>query len=199
MQLSGAAEPSLRRSLPLTVREVVVERTDAGDIARRILNRVSLFIEPGIVLAVTGPSGAGKTTLAEALLFGAGAIRAKGSLTRGTTVCDHDPQARRHHHTMAQLLEILGLTGELIAHPGRKRDLVGEHLADGGTMRGLGPCHVLEHRRVRDGGDGIGARLGQLAERAVQELDPHRAFALEEPAQRPGGRFSDYSLVATRE
>ena len=67
MQLSGAAEPSLRRSLPLTVREVVVERMDAGDIARRILNRISLLIEPGIVLAVTGPSGAGKTTLLHAI------------------------------------------------------------------------------------------------------------------------------------
>lgn len=67
MQLSGAAEPSLRRSLPLTVREVVVERTDAGGSARRILNRASLLIEPGMVLAVTGPSGAGKTTLLHAI------------------------------------------------------------------------------------------------------------------------------------
>jgi putative ABC transport system ATP-binding protein len=67
MQLSGAAEPSLRRSLPLTVREVVVERMDAGGVARRILNRASLLIEPGIVLAVTGPSGAGKTTLLHAI------------------------------------------------------------------------------------------------------------------------------------
>ena len=42
-------------------------------------------------LALVGHAGAGKTLLAEALLFGAGATRAKGSLVRGTTVSDHDP------------------------------------------------------------------------------------------------------------
>ena len=51
-------------------------------------------------LALLGHAGAGKTLLAEALLFGAGAIRAKGSLARGTTVCDHDPQARRLQHSV---------------------------------------------------------------------------------------------------
>ena len=51
-------------------------------------------------LALLGHAGAGKTLLAEALLFGAGAIRAKGSLARGTTVPDHDPQARRLQHSV---------------------------------------------------------------------------------------------------
>jgi len=51
-------------------------------------------------IALVGHAGAGKTLLAEALLYGAGAIRAKGSLTRGTTVCDHDPQARRLLHSV---------------------------------------------------------------------------------------------------
>ena len=51
-------------------------------------------------IALVGHAGCGKTLLAEALLFGAGAIRAKGSLVRGTTVCDHDPQARRLLHSV---------------------------------------------------------------------------------------------------
>jgi elongation factor G len=51
-------------------------------------------------IALLGHAGVGKTLLAEALLFGAGSIRAKGSLLRGTTVCDHDPQARRLQHSV---------------------------------------------------------------------------------------------------
>ena len=51
-------------------------------------------------IALVGHAGAGKTLLAEALLFGAGSIRAKGSLARGTTVSDHDPQARRLQHSV---------------------------------------------------------------------------------------------------
>src|SRR5688500_11429920 len=55
-------------------------------------------------IALLGHAGAGKTLLAEALLFGAGSIRAKGSLARGTTVCDHDPQARRLLHSVDSTL-----------------------------------------------------------------------------------------------
>jgi elongation factor G len=51
-------------------------------------------------VALVGQAGAGKTLLAEALLFQAGAIRAKGSLARGTTVCDFDPQARALQHSL---------------------------------------------------------------------------------------------------
>ncbi|HEU0224786.1 MAG TPA: GTP-binding protein, partial [Steroidobacteraceae bacterium] len=51
-------------------------------------------------IALVGHAGAGKTLLAEALLFGAGSTRAKGSLARGTTVCDHDPQARKLLHSI---------------------------------------------------------------------------------------------------
>jgi len=51
-------------------------------------------------IALVGHAGAGKTLLAEALLFAAGSTRAKGSLARGTTVCDHDPQARKLLHSI---------------------------------------------------------------------------------------------------
>ena len=46
-------------------------------------------------LALVGPSAAGKTSLAEALLVQAGVIGAVGSLERGTTVSDHDPLERK--------------------------------------------------------------------------------------------------------
>jgi putative ABC transport system ATP-binding protein len=51
----------------LTIAELVVERREASQAARRILNRVSFVVEPGAVVAVTGPSGAGKTTLLHAV------------------------------------------------------------------------------------------------------------------------------------
>ena len=55
-------------------------------------------------IALLGHAGAGKTLLTEALLYGAGSIRAKGSLARGTTVADHDPQARRLLHSVDSTL-----------------------------------------------------------------------------------------------
>ena len=51
-------------------------------------------------LALVGHAGAGKTLLAEALLAQSGAIRARGSLERGTTVCDFDPQEKRALHSL---------------------------------------------------------------------------------------------------
>ena len=61
MPISGAAEPRTRPRL--TVTDLVVERVEAGRVAGRILDCASLIVEPGAVVAVTGPSGAGKTTL----------------------------------------------------------------------------------------------------------------------------------------
>ena len=42
-------------------------------------------------VALVGHGATGKTTLAEALLARAGAIKSAGSVERGNTVCDHDP------------------------------------------------------------------------------------------------------------
>jgi len=44
-----------------------VERVGAAKTPRRILNRVSFVVEPGAIVAVTGPSGAGKTSLLHAI------------------------------------------------------------------------------------------------------------------------------------
>ena len=46
-------------------------------------------------VALVGHGGAGKTTLAEALLFAAGAIQRMGKVEDGTTVCDFDPEEQK--------------------------------------------------------------------------------------------------------
>ncbi len=51
-------------------------------------------------IALVGQAGAGKTLLTEALLLEAGVIRNRGSLERGTTVCDFDPQERQLRHSL---------------------------------------------------------------------------------------------------
>src|SRR5438132_709023 len=51
-------------------------------------------------VALVGHTGAGKTTLAEALLTKAGAIPSAGSVERGNTVCDFDPLEKEYKHSL---------------------------------------------------------------------------------------------------
>jgi elongation factor G len=51
-------------------------------------------------LALVGQAGAGKTSLAEALLARAGAIPAGGSVERGNTVCDYTPLEKSFRHSL---------------------------------------------------------------------------------------------------
>jgi len=51
-------------------------------------------------IALVGHGGAGKTMLVEALLHKAGAINSIGSIEKGTTVCDFDPQEISHQHSL---------------------------------------------------------------------------------------------------
>jgi len=72
-------------------------------------------------LALVGHAGSGKTTLAEALLHAAGAIRARGSTARGTTVCDFDPLEKRQQHSLDAALcgfETHGRRVTLVDTPG---------------------------------------------------------------------------------
>src|SRR3954466_11160228 len=55
-------------------------------------------------VALVGHTGAGKTTLAEALLARAGAIAAPGSVERGDTVCDFDPLEKSYRHSLSSAL-----------------------------------------------------------------------------------------------
>ncbi|WP_018350158.1 elongation factor G-like protein EF-G2 [Longispora albida] len=52
-------------------------------------------------VVLVGHSGAGKTTLAEALLAATGTISRAGSVTEGTTVTDHDPAAIRQQRSVS--------------------------------------------------------------------------------------------------
>ncbi len=52
-------------------------------------------------VVLVGPSGAGKTTLVEALLAHTAVIPRAGAVVEGTTVCDHDPAAVRQQRSVA--------------------------------------------------------------------------------------------------
>jgi len=51
-------------------------------------------------IAMVGHGAAGKTTLVEALLHSSGVIKQKGTIERGTTVSDFDPQEKTHQHSL---------------------------------------------------------------------------------------------------
>jgi elongation factor G len=51
-------------------------------------------------IALVGHGAAGKTTLAEALLHATGAIASRGSVERGSTVCDFDAQEKEAGHSL---------------------------------------------------------------------------------------------------
>jgi len=51
-------------------------------------------------IAILGSSGAGKTTLAEAMLFEGGVIKRRGSIRAGSTVCDYFPVEKEYGYTV---------------------------------------------------------------------------------------------------
>jgi elongation factor G len=72
-------------------------------------------------VALVGHGGAGKTTLAEALLHAAGALAAPGSVERGTTVSDADPLEKSYQHSLrASVLhvDVQGTRIHLVDTPG---------------------------------------------------------------------------------
>jgi elongation factor G len=82
-------------------------------------------------LALVGHGGAGKTTLAEALLFHAGAIAARGSVEKGSTVCDFDAQEKSAGHSLNSALANFAWEGvhvHLIDTPGYP-DFAGQAVA----------------------------------------------------------------------
>jgi elongation factor G len=86
--------------------------------------------EPGRVrnVVLVGHSGAGKTTLVEALLAATGTISRAGSVTEGTTVSDYDPAAVRQQRSVTVACAPVlheGIKVNLLDTPGYA-DFVGE-------------------------------------------------------------------------
>jgi len=81
-------------------------------------------------VALVGASATGKTTLTEALLLRAGAIKQPGSVERGSTVSDHDPLEKRVGHSLnAAVVNCLhdGIRIQLLDTPGAL-EFVGQSL-----------------------------------------------------------------------
>jgi elongation factor G len=65
-------------------------------------------------VVLVGHGGSGKTTLAESLLFTAGAIPRTGRVEDGTTVCDFDPEATKRRISVSLALAPLTFDGHKI-------------------------------------------------------------------------------------
>ncbi|WP_418119394.1 elongation factor G [Variovorax sp. 350MFTsu5.1] len=93
-------------------------------------NGLAAEMEAVRTLALVGACASGKTSIAEALLHEAGAIGARGSVERGTTVSDHDPLEKRMQHSLNATLMHLAHDGtriHLIDTPGGA-DFLGQSL-----------------------------------------------------------------------
>lgn len=82
-------------------------------------------------IVLLGHTGAGKTTLAEAILHRCGAITRAGTIDDATTTSDFEPEARAHHHSTSSTL-LFGTTAgreiNLIDTPGSP-ELIGHALS----------------------------------------------------------------------
>jgi len=82
-------------------------------------------------IALVGQSGAGKTTLVEAVLKEAGVISAMGGVEKGTTVCDYDPLEKEYLHSLGSAVASLdheAIHVNLIDTPGMP-DFIGQAIA----------------------------------------------------------------------
>jgi elongation factor G len=63
---------------------------------------------------LVGHGGAGKTTLAEALLYASGAIDRKGRVEDGTAVCDYEPEETKRHISLSLAMAPVSFGGHKI-------------------------------------------------------------------------------------
>ncbi|MBN8726895.1 MAG: elongation factor G [Xanthomonadales bacterium] len=111
-------------------------------------------------IALAGQSGAGKTTLFEALLHAGGTIPVAGSVERGNTVSDHDPMERERGHSIDNAISSIDVGDHhvnLIDTPGYP-DFRGPALS---ALSAVETCAI-----VVDAAAGIGHTTRRLMERA---------------------------------
>ena len=65
-------------------------------------------------VALVGHGAAGKTTLAESLLAAAGAISSRGTVEKGSTVCDFDAQEKEFGYSLNSALASFSWQGILV-------------------------------------------------------------------------------------
>ena len=122
------------------------------------------------VIALVGPAGAGKTSLAEAMLFAAGATDRMGSTANGSSIGDSSPEARgRGGSTELNLMrfDYLGDSFAILDCPG----------SIGFAADGLRALAVADIAIVAVDPDPARAPLAAPALRALDELGiPHLVF-----------------------
>ena len=139
-------------------------------------------------VVLVGHSGAGKTTLVEALLAATGTIGRAGAVADGTTVGDHDPAAVRQQRSVSLSCAPLlhnGIKVNLLDTPGYG-DFIGE-LAPGDrvgalqesyrVLRPAGRIHVIQ--RAARGGIGAIFSRGKTDSRYAAPGGPERALDAE--------------------
>ncbi len=147
-------------------------------------------------LALFGHAGSGKTTLVEALLAAAGEIGAPGSVERGDTVADFDPQEKAMGHSLHAALVHLEWAGHwinLLDTPGLP-DLSGRALValpaadtaavvinaaagiESGTRRMMdaakGKCRMIVVNKIDAPGADLGALMDAIAATFGRECLP---------------------------
>ena len=124
-------------------------------------------------VALVGQGGAGKTTLAEALLLASGAIKDAGTVERGTTVSDFDPLEKSWQHSLRASVVHLDTQDtriHLIDTPGfpdfhRPGDRRARCRRDRGGRR----QRAVRHRDDRVADDGLGSEAPPLPPRHRQQ------------------------------
>jgi len=90
-------------------------------------------------IALVGHGGAGKTTLAETMLFAAGVTSRPGSVDEGTSICDHQPEEKERHISISSAIVHCDWQGRqltLVDTPGYP-DFIGEAVAPLGAVESV--------------------------------------------------------------